>query len=94
MSAAWDSSSALSAVPWGERSREAFNCVPGDQQVQCLFGVRGKVGLLIMGSKAREARRTVARWRAANTLDLLGCSGENWSVMVPLVPLAARSRST
>ena len=32
MSAAWDSSPALSPVPWGERSREAFNCVPGDQQ--------------------------------------------------------------
>src|SRR5690606_13704374 len=31
MRAAWDSSPALSPVPWGERSREAFNCVPGDQ---------------------------------------------------------------
>jgi hypothetical protein len=43
MSAAWDSSPALSPVPWGERSREAFNCVPGDQQSAPLvnsFGVR------------------------------------------------------
>lgn len=32
MSAAWDSSPALCPVPWGERSREAFNSVPGDQQ--------------------------------------------------------------
>jgi hypothetical protein len=32
MSAASDRSPALSPVPWGERSREAFNCVPGDQQ--------------------------------------------------------------
>ncbi len=32
MRAAWDGSPALSPVPWGERSREAFNCVPGDQQ--------------------------------------------------------------
>lgn len=42
MSAAWDSSPALSPVPWGERSREAFNCVPGDQQSAPLvnsFGV-------------------------------------------------------
>lgn len=42
MSAAWDSSPALSPVPWGERSREAFNCVPGDQQSARLvssFGV-------------------------------------------------------
>lgn len=42
MSAAWDSSPALSPVPWGERSREAFNCVPGDQQLAPLvnsFGV-------------------------------------------------------
>lgn len=29
MSAAWDSSPALSPVPWGERNGEAFNCVPG-----------------------------------------------------------------
>jgi hypothetical protein len=43
MSAPWDSSPALSPVPWGERSREAFNCVPGDQQSAPLvnsFGVR------------------------------------------------------
>ena len=43
MSAAWDSSPALSPVPWGERSREAFNCVPGDQQSAPLvnsFGAR------------------------------------------------------
>jgi hypothetical protein len=42
MSAAWDSSSALSPVPWGERNGEAFNCVPGDQQSAPLvnsFGV-------------------------------------------------------
>jgi hypothetical protein len=42
MSAAWDSSPALSPVPWGERSREAFNCVPGDQHSAPLvnsFGV-------------------------------------------------------
>jgi hypothetical protein len=42
MSAAWDSFPALSPVPWGERSREAFNCVPGDQQSAPLinsFGV-------------------------------------------------------
>jgi hypothetical protein len=44
MSAAWDSSPALSPVPWGERSREVFNCVPGDQQSAPLinsFGVCG-----------------------------------------------------
>ncbi len=29
MNAAWNSSPALSPVPWGERSREAFNSVPG-----------------------------------------------------------------
>ncbi len=43
MSAAWESFPALSPVPWGERSREAFNCVPGDQQSAPLinsFGVR------------------------------------------------------
>lgn len=43
MSAAWDSSPALSPVPWGERSREAFNSVPGDQQSAPLvnsFGAR------------------------------------------------------
>lgn len=42
MSAAWDSAPALSPVPWGERSREAFNCVPADQQSAPLvnsFGV-------------------------------------------------------
>jgi len=42
MGAAWDSSPALSPVPWGERSQEAFNCVPGDQQSAPLvnsFGV-------------------------------------------------------
>jgi hypothetical protein len=43
MRAAWDNSPALSPVPWGERSREAFNCVSGDQQSAPLvnsFGVR------------------------------------------------------
>jgi hypothetical protein len=49
MSATWDSSPALSPVPWGERSREAFNCVPGDQQVPRLFGVSDGAGLLITG---------------------------------------------
>ena len=42
MGAAWDGSPALSPVPRGERSREAFNSVPGDQQSAPLvssFGV-------------------------------------------------------
>lgn len=70
MSAAWDSSPALSPVPWGERSREAFNSVPGDQQVRRLVGVRDGGELLSIGAKARDERRTVpphARWRAERT---------------------------
>lgn len=57
MSAAWDSSPALSPVPWGERSREAFNCVPGDQQSAPLinsFAAVRAVELLIIGATARE----------------------------------------
>jgi hypothetical protein len=49
MSAAWDSSFALSPVPRGERKREAFNCVPGNQQSAPLvnsFGVRDEAELV------------------------------------------------
>src|SRR5690606_14127274 len=61
MSAAWDSSPALSPVPRGERSRDAFNCVPGDQQSAPLinsFAAVRAVELLIIGATAREERRT------------------------------------
>ncbi len=67
MSAAWDSSPALSPVPWGEKSREALNCVPGDQQSAPLINSSASAtgpSLLIIGAKAREERRTVARLRA------------------------------
>ena len=63
MSAAWDSSPALSPVPRGERSREAFNCVPGDQHSAPLvnsFGVRVGPSLLIIGATAREEQRHAA----------------------------------
>lgn len=130
MSAAWDSSPALSPVPWGERSREAFNCVPGDQQSAPLvnsFGVcegaepvhhRGvgsrratndahlaqdKLSCEARGRGRRQA--PVDRWGAPCrarpdtvakriALDHVGSNGDNWSVMIPLVPFAARSRST
>jgi hypothetical protein len=62
MGAAWDGSPALCPVPWGERSREAFNCVPGDQQSAPLvssFGAASTAGLLIVEAKACEARLTV-----------------------------------
>jgi len=62
MSAAWDSSPSLSPVPWGERSREAFNCVPGDQQSPRWSTASAPAtgpSLLIIGAKARDARRTV-----------------------------------
>jgi hypothetical protein len=54
MSAAWDGSPALSPVPRGERSGEAFNSVPGDQQLQRLFGVHDRRELLIIGAGVRE----------------------------------------
>ncbi len=62
MSAAWDSSPALSPVPWGERSREAFNCVPGDQQSAPMinsFGVRDRGEPVDHRGAARDERRTV-----------------------------------
>lgn len=62
MSAAWDSSPALSPVPWGERSREAFNCVPGDQQSAPLvnsFGARdGAEPVDHRGDGSRRATRS------------------------------------
>ena len=71
MSAAWDSSPALSPVPWGERNGEAFNCVPGDQQSAPLvnsFGVRdGAEPVDHRGEGSRGATngaRTASRPRA------------------------------
>jgi hypothetical protein len=70
MSAAWDSFPALSPVPWGERSREAFNCVPGDQQSAPLvnsFGVcDGAETVDHRGDGSRGATNGCAPMQVAN----------------------------
>ena len=69
MRAAWDGSPALSPVPWGERSREAFNCVPGDQQSAPLvnsFGVCDEAELVDHrgdGSRRATNGARLGAWR-------------------------------
>ena len=75
MSAAWDSSPALSPVPWGERSREAFNCAPGDQQSAPLinsFGVRdGGEPVDHRGEGSRDAINDACRCALRTALERL-----------------------
>ena len=86
MSAAWDSSPALSPVPWGERSREAFNCVPGDQQSAPLvnsFGVReGAAPVDHRGEGLRRATngaRPCARRTDRASFDRRRGRGRRWA---------------
>jgi hypothetical protein len=57
-SAAWDSSPALPPVPWGERSREAFNCVPGvSRSASLINSVGGCDGCEPVDHRAEGSRR-------------------------------------
>jgi hypothetical protein len=75
MSAAWDRSPALSPVPWREKSRDAFNCVPGDQQSAPLingFGVRdGGEPVDHRGEGSQRATNGACRcsWRTARVIS-------------------------
>ena len=97
MSAAWDSSPALCPVPWGERSREAFNSVPGDQQSAPLinsFGVRdGAEPVDHRGDGSRGATNgaRVRAWRAGRAT--LRSSAWSWAAMGLLAAGALSQRA-
>src|SRR5690606_4851855 len=91
MSAAWDSSPALSPVPWGERSRDAFNCVPGDQQSAPLvssFAAMTAVELLIVGAEVREEEVDAPSAGRARTDR---ASARSWVAAGPLTAGALRA---
>ena len=96
MSAAWDSSPALSPVPWGERSREAFNCVPGDQQSAPLinsFGVRdGDEPVDHRGEGSRRVTNDACRRRLANRSRERPASAW-WRASAGLLIAGARSQA-